>query len=163
MHKNSRHATRKLIAVSFICMVSMAAGLWAEAARFGEGVDGGQAVGIGEILKDPEGFEGKEVQVRGTVTDVCPKKGCWMELRDENDAALRVKVEDDVIVFPQDAKGKTAVARGVVKLMKMDRAQYLGWMQHLAEERGETYDESNLGDGPYQIVQLTGLGAEIGR
>ena len=31
-----------------------------------------------------------------------------MELRDENDASLRVKVQDDVIVFPAEAKGKLA-------------------------------------------------------
>lgn len=133
-----------------------------EKTSYGEGLDGGKVVAIADLLKDPDAYAGQEVKVSGKISDVCPKKGCWMELRDAGDQGLRVKVEDDVIVFPQDAKGKNAVARGIVEIKEMDRAQYLGWMQHLAEERGETFDESTLGSGPYRIIQLAGLGAEIG-
>ena len=139
-----------------------ASALWAEGpTTYGDGVTEGATVSIAEILASPDDYKGKEVQVSGKVTDVCPKKGCWMELRDENDASLRVKVQDDVIVFPAEAKGKLAKARGKVEILDMDREKYLGWMQHLAEERGETFDESTLGDGPYRIVQLAGLGAQI--
>ena len=53
------------------------------------------------------------------VTAVCEHMGCWMTLAPagaagEHPATLRLKVEDGVIVFPVSARGRTAVAQGVV-------------------------------------------------
>lgn len=117
---------------------------------------------LSTILADPDAWKGKEVRVRGTVTGVCAKKGCWMELTEEG-SQLRLKVEDDVLVFPADAEGRLAEARGTVSVQEMSRESYLAWHKHLAEDRGETFDESTLGDGPYRMVQLDCLGAEVGK
>ena len=57
---------------------------------------------ISDILQDPAAFEGKRVQVSGKVTGVCKKMGCWIEITDANDAAIRFKVDDGVIVFPKN-------------------------------------------------------------
>ena len=127
---------------------------------YGAGVGDLKLVSIARILAHPEKFEGKEVAVRGAVTGVCPMKGCWMEL-EEKGARVRIKVEDDVIVFPADAEGRTAVARGKVELLEMERDEYVSWQRHLAEELGKPFDESRIGDGPYRIVQIAGFGAEI--
>ena len=35
------------------------------------------------------------------------------------------------------------------------------WLEHLAEERGETFDAASVGDGPFRILQLKGTGARI--
>ena len=69
---------------------------------------------------------------------------------------------DDVIIFPADATGRQAVAQGQVEVLDMTRERYEGWMQHLAEEQGETFDPSTIGEGPYRLVQIRGTGAEIG-
>jgi hypothetical protein len=96
------------------------------------------------------------------VLDVCPMKGCWMELAGESGKeSLKVKVDDGVIVFPVTAKGKLAVAEGTVEAIPMSRESYVGWLEHLAEERGETFDASAVGDGPFRILQLKGTGARI--
>jgi hypothetical protein len=124
-------------------------------------VTAGETTSIEKILADPDAFVGKQVRVEGQVTDVCPMKGCWMEISEPEGARLRVKAEDGVIIFPKDAKGKQAVAEGVVEEIPMDRAQYVKWMSHLAEERGETFDASKLGDGPFRILELRGVGARI--
>ena len=130
------------------------------AETYGSGVTLDEATPIGSILADPEAWDGKRVRVEGKVTEVCPKKGCWMSLQ-EGDAAIRIKVEDDVIVFPAAAKDHHAVAEGLVEILPLDREQYTGWLQHLAEERGETFDPASVGDGPYRIVQIRGEGALI--
>lgn len=129
---------------------------------YGEGSGEGPIVAIADLVADPDAFEGKEVRVQGKVSGVCPKRGCWMELRDADDHRLRVKVEDGVIVFPLEAEGLDATAQGVVRIMEMTRERYAAWLQHLAEEKGETFDDSTLGEGPFRIVQLAGTGAEIG-
>ena len=116
---------------------------------------------IGEIVADPEAWAGTRVRVEGQVSGVCEKKGCWLELVSPEDVALRVKVEDDVIVFPQDAVGCGAVAEGEVELQELTRDEYAGWLEHQAEESGDEFDPAQIGDGPYRIVRLRGTGAEI--
>ena len=59
------------------------------------------------------------------------------------------------------AKTKQATAEGTVQVIDLDRDRYASWMEHLAEERGEEFDPASIGEGPYQIVQIQGAGAEI--
>ncbi len=129
---------------------------------FGTGVSLAEATSIAEILKDPDAYIGRTVRVDGGVIDVCPSKGCWMEIGDEGES-IRIKVEDDVIVFPAGAKGRVASAQGVVEAIEMTREDYLGWLAHLAEERGETFDadSAEIGAGPHRIIRIKGTGARI--
>lgn len=128
--------------------------------KFGQPLGDAQPTSIAEIAKNPAAFDGKEVTIEGQVDGVCTMAGCWMEIKD-GEARLRVKVKDGEIVFPQDSIGKHAKARGWVALIEMTRDQYVGWRRHEAEELGQTFDEKSVGEGPYKIVQITGLGAEI--
>jgi hypothetical protein len=86
-----------------------------------------------------------------------------MELEEKDGAnRMRVRVEDGVIVFPVDAKGKSAVAEGKLEAISMNRDQYVGWLQHLAEEQGKTFDASTVGEGPFRIFELRATGARVG-
>lgn len=79
---------------------------------------------ISAILANPSAFQGKKVQVRGLVVDVCEKRGCWMEIAsDKKYQSLRFKVDDGVIVIPVDAKGSQAVAEGVVQVGKDEKGK----------------------------------------
>lgn len=132
------------------------------AETYGAGVTVPEATSIAKILADPDAYVGKTVRIEGKVLDVCPMKGCWMELAQEGDgSSLRVKVDDGVIVFPMTAKGKLAVAEGVLEAIPMTRESYVGWMEHLAEERGQKFDAASVGEGPFRILQLKGSGARI--
>lgn len=134
------------------------------AAEYGKGVTVAEATPIAKILADPDAYVGKTVRIEGKVLDVCPMAGCWMELAEEgNDGGgkLKVKVDDGVIVFPMTAKGKLAVAEGTIEAIPMTREKYVEWLKHLAEEKGETFDVSTVGDGPFRILQLKGTGARV--
>ena len=129
---------------------------------YGGGVTVPEPTPIGRILADPDAYVGKTVRIEGKVLDVCPMKGCWMELaQEEGKPSLRVKVDDGVIVFPMTARGKLAVAEGVVEAIPMTRESYVAWLEHLAEERGQTFDAASVGEGPFRILQLKGTGARI--
>lgn len=129
---------------------------------YGKGVTLTETTSVAKILADPDAWVGKTVRIEGKVMDVCPMAGCWMELEEGDGAAkLRVKVDDGVIVFPVTARGKLAVAEGVVEAIPMTREKYVAWLEHLAEERGQTFDPSTVGDGPFRIVQVKGTGARI--
>ncbi len=146
-------------------IVAVAAAVLAGPAQAAEIHGGGvtltETTSIGKILADPDAYVGQQIRIEGEVTDVCPMKGCWMEIAEPEGARLRIKVDDDVIVFPQTAKGKRAVAEGVLEQIPMEREEYVRWMSHLAEERGETFDASKVGEGPFHVLQLRGLGARI--
>jgi hypothetical protein len=85
----------------------------------GAGVTLDRTTPIADVIEKPAAFAGQTVRVEGVVTAVCEHMGCWMTLAPAGatgatPATLRLKVEDGVIVFPVSAKGRTAVAQGVV-------------------------------------------------
>lgn len=153
---------RRILSLSLVGGLALAAGLSAgEPQIFGAGVTVVEATPIASLLADPDAYLDQTVRVEGTVLDVCPRKGCWMEVGSD-ESSIQIKVEDDVIVFPQDAKGKPAAAQGTVEAMEMSREEFESYLRHLAEERGEGFDPASVGDGPYRIIRIRGTGAEIG-
>lgn len=133
-----------------------------ETATLGEGVTIAEVTPIHQILADPDAFVGKTVRIEGGVLDVCPMKGCWVEVGSEAEG-IRVKVEDDVIVFPSDSKGRIIAAQGTVEAIEMTREAYLEWLAHLAEEKGESFDaaSADIGEGPHRRIQIRGTGAQL--
>ena len=129
-------------------------------AAYGEALRLEEATPIASILAEPRRFEGERVRVEGEIDGVCRMKGCWMTLR-QDDAVVRIKVDDGVIVFPSDAVGLHAAAEGVVELHEMTRGQYVEWRAHLAEELDQAFDPETVGEGPYEMVQIRGAGAAI--
>jgi uncharacterized protein DUF4920 len=150
------------ILLSLTAFLALAAGLQAAETTYGAGVALTETTSVAKILADPDAYVGKRVRIEGQVVDVCPMKGCWMELEEKDGGArLRVKVDDGVIVFPVDSKGKLAVAEGTVESLPMGRDRYVAWLQHLAEEKGQKFDPATVGKGPFRVVQIRGLGARI--
>jgi hypothetical protein len=116
---------------------------------------------ISDILADPEAYLDKTVLVEGEVLDVCSMMGCWMELKsDDGEGMIKVKVKDGEIVFPVEAKGKTALVEGTVYKIELSQEKAIEHFEHVAEEKGEQFDPSTI-TGPMTIYQIKGLGAEI--
>ena len=89
----------------------------------GTGVTLDRTTPIAEVIETPAAFAGQTVRVEGVITAVCEHMGCWMTLAPAaatgaTPATLRLKVDDGVIVFPVSAKGRTAVAQGVVRAVE---------------------------------------------
>lgn len=134
----------------------------AEGKVYGGGVAAGDLVAVSELLANPEAYVGKTVRVEGLITDVCPKRGCWMNLASDKEfQTVRIKVDDGVIVFPLDAKGKHAVAEGVFTKMEITPEQAVEHAKHLAEEKGEAFDPAKAKDLPTVLYQIHGTGAVI--
>ncbi|GAB4338764.1 MAG: hypothetical protein Kow0037_23060 [Calditrichia bacterium] len=128
---------------------------------YGKGINLAEVTPLSEILASPEKFEGQKVHVRGTIVDVCPKRGCWVELAGEEEfKTIRVKVTDGEIVFPLSAKGNQADVEGVVEKLTLSVKQARAYQAHMAEERGETIDTTQITE-PLIIWRIRGLGAEI--
>jgi hypothetical protein len=116
---------------------------------------------ISDILADPEAYLDKTVLIEGEVLEVCPMMGCWMELKsDDGEGKIKVKVKDGEIVFPVEAKGKTALVEGTIYKIELTQEKAIQHYEHIAEEKGEEFDPSSI-TGPMTIYQIKGLGAEI--
>lgn len=129
--------------------------------HYGEPLTGADMVKVSELLSNPEPYLGKKVRVVGLVTGVCAKRGCWISIADDEEfKEIRVKVDDGVIVFPMEAKGRRATAEGVFVKIEMTMEQTLKYLEHHAEEHGEEFDPSEVTE-PKVFYQIKGEGAVI--
>ena len=160
-----RSPSRKTALLLSLALLASAPLLRADDAKgktYGKGVTLAETTSLAKIQADPDAYVGKKVRIEGRVAEVCPMAGCWMEVAEEKGGSkLRVKVDDGVIVFPVTAKGKLAVAEGVVEAIPMTREKYVAWLEHMAEDRGQKFDASTVGNGPFRILQIRGTGARI--
>jgi hypothetical protein len=116
---------------------------------------------VSAILADPEPYVGRRVLLTGTVVEVCEKRGCWLQLGgDQEGQAIRVKVEDGVIIFPLTARGHAAVVEGVVEKIVMSAEEAREAARHHAEEQGLSFDSTAVFE-PTTTYQLRGIGAVI--
>ena len=128
---------------------------------FGEKLTISEITKISEILAAPEQFVGKKVLVKGMVVDVCAKRGCWMYLAsDKPFEKIQIKVLDGEIVFPMSARGKEALVEGEVEALKYSKEDAITWLQHMAEEKGESFDPASVTSG-ITVYRIKALGAEI--
>lgn len=128
---------------------------------YGSPAQAATALTVADLFARAAELDGKQVRVEGTVADVCSKRGCWIKLAEETGpAVVTFKVEDGVMVFPMDAKGKWAVADGVVKRTELTLEQTRDRLKHEAEEAGKPFDPATV-TAPLVSVRLAGIGAVI--
>ena len=146
-----------------LCSVLLLLGVsvWGATVNLGKPLTVKEPASIQKVLSAKESLLGKTVQVKGTVTDVCQKMGCWMELVEPSTGArLKVKVEDGVIVFPKNSVGKTATVEGVFSKLDMTREEAVAQAQEEAEANKRKFNPATI-KGPVTIYQIAGTGAVI--
>ena len=128
--------------------------------KYGAGLVLKESTALQAIMAEPEGYENRIVQVHATIDEVCPRRGCWIDIADATGTSVRVKVTDGDIVFPLSAKGHEAVVEGIVERIEMTEEEHRAWKEHEAEELGVSFDPTTV-TGPMTTWRLQGLGARI--
>jgi hypothetical protein len=148
--------------IAFVCLFALAnIPAAAEGKAYGKPLAGKDTIPISTLLAEPDKYAGQTVRVEGLVTGVCARRGCWMTLAPDKGAQdLRIKVDDDVIVFPIEAKGRRAIAEGQFTKIAMSLEETKAWRKHLAEERREEFDTSQVTE-PMTYYQIQATGAVI--
>ena len=82
--------------------------------------------------------ESSEYKVTGVIEEVCQMKGCWMTLKNDQGANIRVTFKDYGFFVPKDISGKEVIIEGtaVKEVLEEDLAK------HYADDSGKAYDES---------------------
>lgn len=150
----------KIISLSILLLVFFVSLIAEDTKKYGEKISSIEKTNISEIIEKPESFVGKKVLVEGTVVNVCAKRGCWIELASEKEfETIRVKVQDGVIVFPMEAKGKKALVEGEVYSFNYEtEAECSGSCMH-GKESEENCEHAKK--ETKTIYQIRGIGAEI--
>lgn len=120
--------------------------------------------GVDKLINNKNDYMNSIVKVEGVIEEVCPMRGCWLQVVGESDYnKIRIKVKDGDIVFPLSSKGRKVVAEGQFSVLKLNKKQAKNWKQHLAIEKGIKIDTASivLTDSDYFEYRLNTNGAEI--
>ncbi len=123
-----------------------------EGRDFGAGITLREVVPVSVAAADPDAYADRPVLLRGRVTDVCQKKGCWTVLAD-GAQFVRVRFADYGFFVPKDIRGRTALVEGRVEAKTLSEAQ----ARHYAEESGTAVDV----DGPVREVGVLATGLRV--
>lgn len=162
--KNTHRRIRMQKYILFLAFtVLMVANLFAEdIKKYGQEITLTEKSKVSEILENPANFEGKKVLVEGTVVNVCEKRGCWIELASDKEfETIRIKVKDGEIVFPMEAKGKTALVEGEFYSFNVETEAECGGDCGDHKEEGKKEDCEHDKKQVKTIYQIKGLGAKI--
>ena len=120
--------------------------------------------GVDELINNRDHYLNSIVKIEGVIEEVCPMRGCWLQVVGESDYnKIRIKVKDGDIVFPLSSKGRKVVAEGQFSVLTLDEKQAKNWKKHLAAEKGIKIDTASivLTDSDYFEYRLNTNGAEI--
>lgn len=124
-------------------------------------VSDAKPVKLSDLMAKPADYVGKLVKVEALITDVCPKRGCWIKLAgDKEFQTITFKVDDGVITFPMTVKGKRAEAEGVFTKLELTKEQAIARAKHEAEEKKQPFDPKSVTGGGV-VYLLKGQGAVV--
>ena len=75
---------------------------------------------------------GETVVMEGWINEVCPVKGCWARVRDDNGDEVLVRFLNYGFFVPRNARGRRMVAHGVPEVRTLSVEQ----QRHLLEDAG---------------------------
>ena len=109
-----------------------------------------------ELLKILEKKDSIQVKVIAEISEVCTKKGCWMEVKLDEQNQMLVRFLDYGFFIPLDAAGTTAIIEGVAKVDTLS----IAWLKHQMKDSGASEEEINEITEPkisYSIEEATGV------
>ena len=152
---------KKLFFISIVSLLLVGLIFSGSKKKFGKEITLKETTKISEIVAHPEKYDGQRVLVKGPIVDVCKERGCWIKIgSDKEFESIRFKVEDGVIVFPLEIKGKSAVAEGVVSVKKYSVEELIKSGEEHAKKEGTTFDASTVKE-PKVVLQIQGEGALV--
>ena len=131
---------------------------------YGNALSDAPIYSVEDILSSPRNNIGNSILINGVISEVCPMRGCWIQVKDNNSQqSIRVKVTDGDIVFPLSSKGKNVIAEGQFSKLVLSEKQAKSWKAHLAAEKGIEIDTAQvvLEEDDYYEYRLYSKAAKI--
>jgi len=116
------------------------------------------AVSVGELndkLQSSSKIE--NVAVKGEITGVCPKRGCWVSVKTEDGASFFVKMKDYSFFVPTALKGKNVVLEGNAE-KKVTSVEEL---KHYAKDAKKSKAEIDAIKAPKEEIRFMASGIKV--
>ncbi|MBW2460924.1 MAG: DUF4920 domain-containing protein [Deltaproteobacteria bacterium] len=98
-----------------------------------------EAVDLAALIASPNDYAGQVVKTEGTISAVCQRMGCWMEMTTaEGGPAVRVPMAGHSFFLPRDVSGARATVEGSFEVAELPAAT----QEHLREEGAQAADQS---------------------
>jgi hypothetical protein len=152
---------KKLVLFLFISALLAANTYAQEGVKYGKQITLNEITPISELFKNPTEYVGKTVLVEGLIVKVCEQRGCWIDIASDKEfEKIRLKVDDGVIVFPMEEKGKEIIAEGIFEELIYTKEDLIKQGEHMAKEYGTPFDPKSITEGK-TTYRLKGLGAIV--
>ncbi|QOG02566.1 DUF4920 domain-containing protein [Flavobacterium sp. MDT1-60] len=99
----------------------------------------------------------ERVAVKGEVTDVCEKRGCWLTVKTKDGASFFVKMKDYAFFVPTALKGKNVVLEGVAEKKITSVAE----LKHYAKDAKKSQSEIDAIKGPKEEIRFLADGIKV--
>ena len=101
----------------------------------------------------------ENIAVKGKVTEVCDKKGCWMTIETENKEKFFVKMKDYSFFVPTALVGKNVILEGnaEAKIISVEE------QQHYAEDAKKSKEEIAAITNPKEEIRFMASGIKVVR
>ena len=133
---------------------------------YGAGLTMHDVSDLSSVLANAEAHTERPVLVRGRISDVCQKKGCWTVIAAGADT-VRVRFADYGFFLPKDSSGKTAYVEGVVTirtLSEKDARHYFKESKAFNESKAaksQASEDSSGIHGPQREVGFLATGVRL--
>ncbi len=130
----------KYILLGFICIFS-SSGLIAqntESNIYGTEFSISEVVPVAMLFSAPSSYLDKTISLRGKITTVCQKAGCWATMGDKGEELL-IKFGEHDFTIPTDLRG-SVVAYGTLT----EKVQTVKELRQLAREEGKNSREIKM-------------------
>jgi hypothetical protein len=108
-----------------------------------------------QLKKDNKKVE--NVAVKGKVTDVCDKKGCWLTIQTEDNSKFFVKMKDYAFFVPTALKGKNVVLEGNAERKVIS----VNEQKHYAEDAKKPQSEIDAITQPKEEIRFVANGIKV--
>ncbi len=125
--------------------------------KYGAGTTANGALEVNlleEKLVTADKYVGK---VKGTVTKVCEKKGCWMTLAQTDGEGIMIRFKDYKFFMPMDIIGKDVVLEGTAQRTTTSVEN----LRHYAEDAGKSKEEIEKITTPKTEIEFIATGVLV--
>ncbi|MBV8327580.1 DUF4920 domain-containing protein [Chryseobacterium sp.] len=111
---------------------------------------------LGKQLKK-ENKKLENIAIKGKVTDVCEKKGCWLTIQTDDHSKFFVKMKDYAFFVPTALKGKNVVLEGNAER----KVTSVNEQKHYAEDAKRPQAEIDAITEPKEEIRFLASGIKV--
>jgi Domain of unknown function (DUF4920) len=114
-----------------------------------------QVVEFSEFISNAKDNDGKEVLIKGNISEVCQEMGCWMVISDGTNN-VRILTNHNFFV-PKDIAGRSAVVVGTFKVTELSEEE----ANHYNKESGDPSMKTQDVKGPQKEYEIDAFGIKV--